>query len=143
MTDESARGPQVQSHEELLRAIVRPEWWNVVEDRPSSAVFSFPKFSAFIESKTTEDHPTRKLPVGSGQFPDGSGLLRFNSGTARELDFDARHEPEGGDDSHANVYCDLNSNQRKKRIRKFLEAPTTSVVVAPDVERLRASARTA
>jgi len=141
VADESSRGPEIPAEEYLLRAIVRPEWWNVAENRLSSGVLSHSKFSAFVESLIPPEHPLRSLPNGSPPFPDGAGILRFNSGEARRHDFDARHEPENDDDAHANVYCDLNSNQRKKRIRELLECATTTVAVRPVVERLRASTK--
>jgi hypothetical protein len=137
---EPSRGPEVPPQEELLRAIVRPEWWNGEENRVSSGILSHNKTSAFIDALAPAGHPIRGLPKGSGQLPDGAGVLKFNCGTARQYDFDARHEPENGDNAHANVYCDLNSNQRKKRIRKLLDASTTSVTTEPIMERLRASA---
>jgi len=143
VASESSRGPEVPSEDNLLRAIVRPEWWNADEDRVSSGILSHRKFSAFIESRMPPDHPLHALPNGSGQFPDGAGVLKFNCGEARKHEFDARHEPEDGDDAHANVYCDLNSNQRKKRIKKLLDATTTIVTAEPDVDRLRVSTESA
>jgi hypothetical protein len=145
MPNDDERGTEVAGDEALLRGIVRPEWWNAEEQRPSTAIFSFPKFSAYQETITPDTHPIRRLPAGSDQFPDGSGVLRINCNAARLLGFDARHEPENGDEAHANVYCDLNSTQRKKRIRRLLdpvETPSTSVLVTPVIERLLASTKT-
>jgi hypothetical protein len=117
MTTESSRGPEVPAHEDLLRGIVRPEWWDANDKHLSSGAFAFAKFSAFIESLTTEARVAAHLP-------NGSGIIRFNAGVARSLGFDARHDPEDSDDSHAHVYCDLGSDKRKKKARKLIETVT-------------------
>lgn len=122
------RGPQVSADEALFRGIVRPEWWDPEDGHLSSGIFGFPKFSAYIESMTDEDTLLRR-------FPEGSGLVEFNCGTARKLGFDARQEPEHGDEAHANIYCELSSNKRKKHARKLVEAST--VTKKPDIEKLR------
>lgn len=131
MTDEPSRGPEVPPHEDLLRVIMHPHWWNEEEQRPSSALFAFAKFSAYIASLTAPDHPVRQLPHDSGRFPAGSGVLTFQSGEARALGYDARHEPENGDNSHAHVYCEMNAKQRKKNFQRLLASPNTRVVVKP------------
>lgn len=131
MTAEASRGPDVPPHEDLLRVMMHPHWWNEAEQRPSSALFAFAKFSAYIASLTTPDHPVRRLPEESGRFPAGSGVLSFQCGEARTLGYDARHEPENGDNSHAHVYCELNAKQRKKNFQKLLALATTRVVVKP------------
>jgi hypothetical protein len=133
MPDASSRGPEVPSHEDLLRGIVRPEWWDPHEEHLSSAIFAFPKVSAFIVSMFQGD-PLAKFPVGSG-------LLKLNTGVARALGFDARHEPEECEQAHANIYCDLNSNQRKKRAKRLIDDNATVVTVKPDLDKLRASQR--
>ena len=130
MADQPSRGPEVPGHEDLLRSIVRPEWWDSDEQHLSSGIFGFPKFSTYIASMISEDAVLER-------FPAGSGMVHFNCCTARELGFDARHEPEHGDQAHANVYCEMSGNKRKKRARALVEAAT--VTREPDVEKLRAA----
>src|SRR3990172_10453737 len=115
MDEDSFRGPQVKAEEDLYRAIT-PEWWVVAERRPSSAAFNHGKFSVNVVSLTTPE-------VTLSQFPQGPGLVSFNCGMARALDFDARHEmdrrhPENK--AHANVYCDCPTKERKRRSRQFV-----------------------
>jgi hypothetical protein len=130
MADQPSRGPEVPGHEDLLRTIVRPEWWDPDEQHLSSGIFGFPKFSAYIASMTSED-------AVLGRFPAGCGMVQFNCGTARDLGFDARHEPEQGEQSHANIYCGHTGNKRKKQARALVEAAT--VTRLPDLEKLRAA----
>lgn len=131
MSDASSRGPEVPAHEDLYRGIIHPDWWDPEDGHLSSGIYGFPKFSAYIASLTSKEACLEP-------FPDGSGLIKFNSGAARELGFDACHEPEDGEEAHSNVYCDLKSGKRKKQARKLIEA--TTIVVEPDNETLRASA---
>lgn len=128
MADEPSRGPEVPPHEDLLRCIFRPEFWDPDGDYVSPAIFGFDKFSAFIASLTSELGVLQR-------FPEGCGMLKFNSGVARQLGFDARHEPENSVDAHANVY----RTRRKGQARRLMEAETTAVTVKPDIDRLRAS----
>ncbi|HET6884026.1 MAG TPA: hypothetical protein VFI31_27985 [Pirellulales bacterium] len=125
---EPARGPQVPASEALRRAITSLDWWVAAEDRVSSAAFAFPVFSVDVASLAT---PEQTL----GRFKAGCGLVQFNSGAARQLGFDARQEldarfPENS--AHANVYCDLPKNERKRRAQQLvslatiLRAPTLS-----------------
>lgn len=78
--------------------------------KPSSAIFHHPKFSADIASKVT-------VAELAGRWPDGTVFVAFTSGIARTLGFATHHEPEHGNDSHANVYCDYPTNDRKKKAR--------------------------
>jgi hypothetical protein len=128
MADDPPRGPEVPPHEDLFRCIFLAQWWDPTDDYVSAAIFGFPKFSAFIASMTTE-------AAVLARFPAGSGMLMFNAGTARALGFDSRHEPEQGEESHANVY----RTKQKKQTRQLLQADTTRVTVRPDVERLCAA----
>lgn len=120
--------PPVAAAEDLLRGIVVPEWWDPEQGVVSSAIFGFPKFSAYVASM-------KSSAALLEQLPDGSGVLKFNCGEARDLNFDALHEPEGGDESHANVY----RTRKKKQARKLLQASGTEVVVKPDHQRLEES----
>ncbi len=80
------------------------------DGKPSSAIFHHPKFSADIADKTT-------LPELAGRWPVGTAFVQFTSGVARTLGFSAHHEPEHGNDAHANVYCDHGTSDRKKKAR--------------------------
>ena len=122
MSVDSSRGPEVPAHEDLLRGIICANWWDAEEKHLSSAIFGFEKFSAYIESMTS-------VSAQAAQLRAGSGMIRFSCGAARALAFDARHEPEGGDESHSNVYCDLNSRQRKKRARSLVQV--SAVLIEP------------
>lgn len=102
MPERSKRGPKVPTHEDLYRAILYPSWWK--EDRYpplTTAAFAQNPFSADIASLTT---PSRTL----ARFEEGSGLVAFSCGKARELGFDARQEQDErfpDNEAHANVYC--------------------------------------
>ncbi len=65
-------------------------------------------------------------------LPCGSGIVQFNAGIARSLGFDARLEPDPEkpeNHAHANVYCLLGRNQRKKAAQRL--AQHCDVVVRP------------
>lgn len=119
-SDESDRGAHVSSEDNLLRVIVQRRWWNPETKQLSSAIFGFRKFSAFLSSM---DNGQSLLT----DFTSGSGVVEFNCGVARELGFDARHEPENGNDAHAHVYCELASGKRKKQARKLVHASVIKV----------------
>lgn len=124
---EPARGPQVPASETLSRAITSRDWWVAAENRVSSAAFAFPVFSVDIASLA---NPEQTL----SRFKAGCGLVQFNSGAARQLGFDARQEidsqfPENA--AHANVYCDLPRNERKRRAQQLVSLAT--VLRAPAV----------
>jgi hypothetical protein len=111
-------GPPVADTEDLYRGITTNDWWVPEGNRPSSAAFRFPDFSSDVVSL-----------AGSPEFtlahlPAGSGIAQFNSGVARALGFDARLEadPEQPENhAHANVYCLLESKQRKKAAQKLAQ----------------------
>lgn len=122
---EPARGPQAPASETLSRAITSRDWWVAAENRVSSAAFAFPVFSVDLASLAT---PEQTL----SRFNAGCGLVQFNAGAARQLGFDARHEidaqfPENS--AHANVYCDLAKNERKRRAQQLVSL--TTIVRAP------------
>ena len=109
------RGPEVPNDETLLRAITpnaASTWFP--SGIPSSAIFSHPVFSTDVESLTT-------LEAMLNRWPPGSGIVSFSCGYARSIDFDARLEPEFANNAHANVYCDLPPNQRKRSARQLAE----------------------
>lgn len=116
-------GPPVPAEDILHRVIVPAAaavWFpNGVL---SSAAFSFPVFSADIARLST---------VGQtlARWPAGSAVAAFNCGEARAIGFDARHEPEHGNDAHANVYCDGPGGERKRRARRL--AAACSIVAPP------------
>jgi len=105
------RGPKVPDDERLYRAILPaavPVW--LPAGKPSSAIFHHPQFSTDIASKTTPAELTTR-------WPEGTAFTAFSCGTARTLGFSAHHEPEHGNDAHANVYCDHGTSDRKKKAR--------------------------
>ncbi len=112
------RGPQVPDGDDLYRAITRSDWWKAPNKSPSSAAFSWPRFSADIASKTSPDKTLKHRPKGSG-------LVSFNCSKARAIGFDPREEldPEFPQNlAHANVYNDAGPNQRKKQAKKLAQA---------------------
>ncbi len=47
-------------------------------------------------------------------------MVSFNCGQARDLGFDARHEPERNNPAHAHLYCDgTPAKQRKKNAQRL------------------------
>src|SRR5205809_1123320 len=91
MSSEVSPGPHgrpVAAHEHLYRGITTKDWWVPEEGRPSSAVFRHPDFSTDVVSLAgSPDYTLSHLPARSG-------LVEFNCGKAREIGFDARHEPD-------------------------------------------------
>jgi len=122
---EPVPGPPVPPDDTLHRVIVPAAaavWFpNGVL---SSAAFSFPVFSVDISRLATVEQTLSRWPAGSA-------VVAFNCGEARALGFDARHEPEHGNDAHANVNCGFPNNERKRRARQL--AATCSIVVPPGV----------
>ncbi len=120
-------GPQVDAAEDLFRGITTEAWWVAEEGRPSSAAFRHPNFSTDIVSLA--GGPAFTL----GHLPPGSGLVQFNCGAARAIDFDARQEadPEHpANHAHANVYSLHSTSQRKKAAQKLVALCT--LVQAPN-----------
>ena len=119
MPDVSARGPQVDAAEDLYRAIHLSQWWNeeVTPPRPRSAAFNWAKFSVNVASRIGEEGAVRHLADVLG-CPHGA-IVAFNCGVARDLAFDARHEPENDNPAHAHVYYDGSNSSRKTRAKKL------------------------
>lgn len=130
MGDADRRGPQVRPEETLHQFITVRSFWVAKENRPSSALFDNPpRVSVNIASLTTIDKCRRQLRKDLGK--PGGGMVSYNCGEARELGFDARHEPERGNQAHAHLYCDLDlSNKRRKRNAQRL-ARLCRVVIQP------------
>jgi len=130
MSEVVGRGPEVDRAEELYRAITLSDWWlaDPERPRPRSAAFNWPCFSVNIASHTTQQkavehlHTVLKCPQG--------GIVSFNCGTAKDLGFDPRHEPEEGNEAHANVYSDGRSNERKRRAKRLAE-DSCSIILEP------------
>lgn len=118
-------GPEVPAGESLRRAITSRDWWVSAENRISSAAFTFPVFSVDMASLATHEQTLSR-------FKPGAGLVEFNAGAARQLGFDARQEIDGnfpGNLAHANVYCTLPKNERKRRAQQLVSL--TTVVRVP------------
>lgn len=122
---DAPHGPEVPGSETLSRAITSRDWWVAAEQRVSSAAFAFPVFSV---DRLSLASPERTL----SRFEPGTGLAQFNAGIARRIGFDARQElDERFPDNlaHANVYCVLAKNERKRRAQQLVSM--TIVVCAP------------
>jgi len=123
---EARRGPEVPASETLSRAITSADWWVAAESRVSSAAFAFPVFSVDMASMATPEETLNRFRLGSG-------LVQFNARAARQLGFDARQElDEHFPDNlaHANVYCALPKNERKRRAQQLVLLATVVRVPA-------------
>jgi len=83
-----------------------------------------------MASKITEDELLE-------HFDEGTGLVAYQCGDARDVGFDPRHEPESGRCSHVNVYTSLGSSKRKTAARKLLAR--SEIRRVPNVEQLAAA----
>jgi hypothetical protein len=122
---DAVHGAEVPASETLSRAITSRDWWVADENRVSSAAFAFPLFSVDRASLATPEQTLRR-------FTSSTGLVQFNAGLARQIGFDARQElDERFPDNlaHANVYCALAKNERKRRAQQLVSL--TTVVRAP------------
>lgn len=88
-------GPPVDEGEEAIRAILYPAQW--ADGRPSSGFFREQCFSVDLASLTT-------AAAVRARFNQVFGLVKFDCGRARQLNFHTHHEPEHGNDAHAHVY---------------------------------------
>jgi len=116
MSEADVRGPQVDSREDLYRAINTPDWWetHAVPQRPRSAAFCKRTFSVNIASEIGLEGAIRHL-CDVLHRPDGA-IVSFNCGFARQLGFDARREVDEDcpqNTAHANVYYDGSTNSLK------------------------------
>ena len=130
MCEANPRGPEVDGNEDLYRGITTPAWWVESEGRPSSAAFtSERKFSVNVVSLTTVDDTLKLLKPKSG-------LIEFNCGVARELNFNAHLErdPDHPDnEAHAHIYCDIPTSKRKRCARKLVAK--SRVICEPTFDR--------
>jgi hypothetical protein len=123
MCDAVRRGPEVDPADNLFRAINAQSWWIAGRRQPlSSAAFSWPVFSANIESLMSFDEAVQHLRRVL-KSPKG-GIVVFNCGNAKGLGFDPRKEPDPTfpqNKAHANVYSDGSDSKRKSRAKKLAE----------------------
>ena len=116
------KGPPVPPGEILYRFVTVSSFWVCKENRPSSSLFDDPpRVSVNVASLTTVDKCRQQL-VGKLGRPNG-GMVSFNCGEARQLGFDARHEPEQDNNAHAHLYCDQDATarERKKNARRLVQ----------------------
>jgi len=129
--DGEAEKQQVDGEEGLLGAIPPSQYAATDADgKPSSAPFKEALFSVDIESRTTRDSIF-------GRWSKGSVLFRFQCETARGLGYTVFHEPENGNDAHANVR--FAGNPGRSKARKLAGAvevifPTESSPCAEDTQ---------
>ena len=119
-------GPDVEDGESLYRRITTPAWWVASENRPSSAAFRHPDFSADVASIAASPEHTL------GHLPPGSGVVSFPCGEAKQIGFAIRLEPDPSNPdnlAHANVYSGSSPGQRKKMAQRLVALCT--VVVPP------------
>jgi hypothetical protein len=129
MDAEGARGQPVDEAETLYRFVTVASFWVAAENRPSSSLFDDPPpVSVNVVSLTTLQKCRRQL-VDELQKPDG-GMVSLSCGQARNWGFDARHEPELDNPTHAHLYCDaMAPKQRKKNAQRL--ARSCEVVIQP------------
>ena len=111
--------------EETLLRVISPgaaKSWIKADGTPTSLMFDPPVFSTDVESLTT-------IKQTLSRWPAGSGIGSFSASDARSWEFYAHHHPEHDNPAHANVYCDLNSSQRKKKAKEL--AAITVIRVPP------------
>ena len=114
------RGPEVDSADELYRAVHLPDWWNSEINRVRSAAFNWPSFSTNIASIIGEAGAIEHLHEVL-KCPDG-GIVGFSCGLAKQLGFDPRQEPDPNypaNNAHANVYYDGSTSSRKRRAKEL------------------------
>ncbi len=130
MNAEAARGQPVGEAETLYRFVTAASFWVPTQHRPSSSLFDDPpRVSVNVASLTTLEKCRRQL-VDELHKPEG-GMVSFNCGQARDLGFDARHEPERNNPAHAHLYCDgTPAKQRKKNAQRLARA--CAVVFQPE-----------
>lgn len=110
---DDARGSVVPDGDTLFRVIVPKAaavWFP--NGALSSVAFNYPVFSVDVARLST-------VAETLARWEPGSVVIQFRCGDARALGFDARLEPENGNDAHANVYCDHPPNERKRRARQL------------------------
>jgi hypothetical protein len=122
-------GPEVAPGEGLYRFVTVSSFWVAAENRPSSSLFDDPPYvSVNVASLTTIEKCLAQLRDDLGS-PSG-GMVSFSCGQARQLGFNARHEPEKDNPAHAHLYCDKDRpKQRKKNAQRL--ARLCRVVIQP------------
>ena len=122
----NAPGPEVAATEELYRGIPTSAWWVAEENRVSSAAFRHPDFS--VDVVALAGSPAYTL----AHLPQGSGLVQFNCGAARDIGASALLEPDPEqpeNKAHANVYTSPVTSKRKTIAQKLVSLCT--LVQAP------------
>ncbi len=130
MDHEAEKGPEVAPGEDLYRFVTVRSFWVVPENRPSSSLFDDPpRVSVNVASLISIEKCKTQL-MNDFASPNG-GMVSFNCGQARQLGFDARHEPEKDNPAHAHLYCDeaARATERKKNAQRL--ARLCTVVIQP------------
>ncbi len=129
MLEGNPLGAQVDPREDLLRALVVRDWWDLNVDPPRVRSFAFKvstPFSVNVASMIGLEGAVRHM-VEVLHCPDG-GIVSFNCGEARNVGFDARDEldPHYHDNkAHANVYYWGSSSRRKRDAKALAEMCVT------------------
>ncbi len=130
MVDDDNLGPEVPDKETLYRFVTVSSFWVKKEKRPSSSLFDNPpRVSVNIASMTTKEECEHQLREDL-RHPEG-GMVSFNCGMARDLGFDARHEPEGNNQAHAHLYCDEDHSNKQRKRNALKLALECAVVIDP------------
>jgi hypothetical protein len=126
-------GPAVAAAEDLYRGILFTDQWVPNKNRPSSAAFDREIFSVDVVSLTGSPQETL------GRFKPGTGLVKFNCGVARSLDFHTHLEPDElfpDNRAHAHVYHFAVPSARK-RLARALAKQHCETIQIPDLDVLR------
>lgn len=118
MADDSDRGPLVPNAEDVYRILTHPNWVKRDLGIPSTAAFSFPKFSVDRAAMTTPER-------SAARFDDVTHVAEFNVGEAAKLGLSTHAEvdvdyPEN--DAHAHVYHSAGNSGRKRAAKELVAA---------------------
>src|SRR5208337_1024367 len=124
------KGPEVDPVEELYRFVTVRSFWVVPENRPSSSLFDDPpRVSVTIASLTSIEECQAQLTNDLSR-PNG-GMVSFNCGLARQLGFDARHEPEKDNPAHGHLHCDTAAKPKERKKNAQRLARLCAIVIQP------------
>jgi hypothetical protein len=124
------KGPEVAPGEELFRFVTVRSFWVAAESRPSSSLFDDPpRVSVQVASLTSIEKCRGQLRSDLSSLE--GGMVSFNCGQARQLGFDARHEPENDNPAHAHLYCDATERPKERKKNAQRLARLCKIVIQP------------
>lgn len=130
MSDAQNANRRADDTDHAFRGILYPKWWLPDEGRVSSLVFNWSSFSVDLESRTSAKASLDRLRHDH----DGCGLVKFNCGIAKTLEFIVTPEidPNHPDNkAHATVKSLARSNSQRKAKAQILTRHS-DLVFAPE-----------